>query len=947
MGEDLNSLSRLLISSVAKERQQGIVLAVRGNHSQLLTKITEIAGSDPDPETRYLARKGLEKLGELARSETPEEDQFAAIGIEKLLQSTDPHARFAGLKKLLAEKSRTGRFMLLAALSTETVAQLKASMIIGVGHFHNPEDVAALAPFLKHEDSRIRANTVEAMAMISSEDAYRCIVAAMGDEDNRVKTNVVKALQSIGGPSLFELLKKMSQDDSLWMRSSAVFAFSKIKSPQSLVALAQVAQSDPDQTVRSKALAIIRREKDEGNPAAQVIMRKLELSRLNAEPAPPVVTQAEFEPGSDNEIIALLNSTEATKRYIALSRLGEGEFFKFSDGFLAAFSQEQDAFLVSMMLTLLREKKLTAAFSRVRVLLNHSDDRVRANAVEALAAIDSAQAGDYLLPMLRDKNGRVVANAIMGLHLANRIDVIAEIKGMLKQGREAFKHSALYVISQIREPFAVGLLERLISDHSPRVRDKAYDILQMYVNDRIAGSLRLQQDVEKQIELDKNREKFFENSLDATFSSLLKLIRAGEKLEEEQEKKLFERNPQSEKIAMLQLAEKCLLNKLADSRTMASIQAIDDELASIDQLISKSREQAAESVKAVDECARNMSEEQLMNIERKSLLARREALMSFFAFEFYSGRHQLDSKNASLMRVELGRVEGSICSYIPEKRFSMLPHDESVVSEIFDIAMRLYQKHVWKFSIMTLIKFSRWLIIMFGLGVVIGLCKGVSPVVAVIVMIVAVPYVAYKTLGLLVEWKINVALMVDDYIHGRESVKEAMNEKVAALHGKVFASSLKKHLLLGVWVVIGLMVSGTIASAGAVTGEFNLLSSLANLLAALLAIFIIASAYFKYLLVEPAAIFVPEEDPFAMAEKIYNKDKVKITTLFIFSTFVMTIVTGTSKEVLTFLMPVLPAKITNFLVIGLTLVSDLCLMPIVFATVIVFILMRLRKMGLI
>lgn len=208
MSDEQHSIAIFLQSSVAKERQQGIVQAARGNHTALIQKIAELAGADPDHETRYFARKALEHLQKLAQPAEPEPDKFLVVDIEKLFNSDDPHARFAGLKKVLVDKTPTGRFLLLDALAREPIVQIRASLILGVGHFRNPQDVAVLAPFLKNEDSRVRANTVEALALIASEEAYRHIISMMNDSDNRVKANVLKTLQDVGGQSLFNLLKK-------------------------------------------------------------------------------------------------------------------------------------------------------------------------------------------------------------------------------------------------------------------------------------------------------------------------------------------------------------------------------------------------------------------------------------------------------------------------------------------------------------------------------------------------------------------------------------------------------------------------------------------------------------------------------------------------------------------------------------------------------------------
>jgi hypothetical protein len=47
-----------------------------------------------------------------------------------------------------------------------------------------------------------------------------------------------------------------------------------------------------------------------------------------------------------------------------------------------------------------------------------------------------------------------------------------------------------------------------------------------------------------------------------------------------------------------------------------------------------------------------------------------------------------------------------------------------------------------------------------------------------------------------------------------------------------------------------------------------------------------------------------------------------------------------------FVMPFLPAFLAKYLPDGLELVSDLCLMPIVFSNLVIFSLMRFRKLGL-
>ncbi|MBU1109429.1 MAG: HEAT repeat domain-containing protein [Candidatus Riflebacteria bacterium] len=943
MSDEINfdRITELLDSSVAKERQQGIVLAVRGALRQLISRITEIAGSDADEETRFIARKALERFAQ-EQASSPEDAEYSELSVEQLLDHEDPHARFAGLKMLLAEKSRTGRLLLLNALNAETVLQLKASMIIGLGRFANPDDVSVLAPYLKNEDARIRANSIEALALIESEDAYRCIISCMSDSDNRVKTNVVKALQGIGGQSLFNLLKKMSQDNKLWTRASAVYAFYRIKSPQSLVALAQMSISDPEPEIRKRALEYIQSEKNDGNPAAAVVLEKLEQSRSHEEFV-AAMPDEHSEEASDNEIAGLLTSDDAARRYIALSKINSIDATEYTDLFLGAFRDEQDSFLLSMMLTMVREKKLAGAYERCCELLTHGDDRVRANAVEAVvSAMSENRSLDCLLPLLKDKYSRVVGNAILALHSQNRVDLVVELKGMLKNGREAFKRSALYVMSQLREPILVPIVEKMLHDHNPRVRDRAFEILHDYADARVTGAVILLQQVKKQVELEKSKAKFFENSLDKVFAGVLRLLRSiGGDSELDSERKLFERNPQAEKQSLLQLGQKCLQHKIVDDRTLESLTAIETELKHVEELIKAAGLENSDGT--VNEDARQKSEQELLKIEQMSLMARRESVLTFLAFEVYSNRAHLDTKSSSLLMADLGRVDANIISYIPQHGFSMLPEEEAGVSEYFDVAMRLYQKHVAAFSIYTLMQFFRWVLMGFLLFIVFALSASLHKIFGVFFGLLFVPYISYKTLGLMVEWKINIALMVDDCIHGRDYNKERIRDKAGELYLSVFTLSLKKHLLLGLWFIIALIMSGTVFAAGSVTSTYTIVTDLSNMLAMLLLIFVFASVYFKYLLVEVAAVFEPARDAFETAQMLFLRDRGKLIMLFIFSTFIIQLVTGTSVEIVSLVSNALPAVVGVILVVGISFISDMCLTPIVFSTLCIYSLVNLKK----
>lgn len=934
----IEKINALLASENPESRKQGILLAARLNNDSFIDKLTEIAGADPNQDIRVLARKALEHLKKAIELQTGAiEEKYANLHFEQLLQSEDPYARFAGLKRALQQSGDIARLCILSALEKETVAQLKASMIMAAGRFSKAEDVELISEFLRDPDSRVRANAIEALASIGGEAANHYIISMMGDDDNRVKTNVVKALKGLGGPGLLELLRRMATDERVWMRASAVFAFSRIKSPQSLVILAQIASSDSEEQIRQKALAIINAEKEDGNPAAAVILDKFAKASPNQKNQAKQEIEQELAPVKQDEVLSLLQHADPCKRYLALSEITE-DFEHFQKDFVEAFQQETDPFLLSMMLTTIKEKKPHQSINRCIQLLKHEEDRVRANAVEAAAAVEVVSSADYIYPLLADKNSRVAANAVIALGSIGRIDIFNEVQKLLAKGREAFRQSALYVISLQREQRYVGLLENLLQDVSPKVRDKAYDILRVFVNERVPGALKLLQEVELRINLEKNREHFFENSLDQLFSSLVQLIKSSE--DDKGDKFVFERTPESEKQSLIQLARKSIEHSPADERTAKILKQIDTDLSNIETLINSA--QPAKKDMGVEEAASKMSEIELLKIERKSLKIRRDAMLVAYAIDIFAAREKLDAKTQALLRVELARVEGSLCTHVPSGTFSMLPPDDSSVSEIFDLTMRLYQKHVWAFSLETGKKFLKWFAFLVIFITFLFVFKGISALLVGFYAIVTLPFFAYKSLKIFIEWKTLVTCMVDDFVHGREGNDWA--GRVNALFPHVFSNALRKYFYLLLWTVVAMVIGMSVIGASDSFKDIAFLSSFGKLVGLLMMFFIVASVYFKLMLIEPVCVLDINGDPYQIADRIYAADKVRFATLIIFSNFIMNFITINSMQVMALLMPVLPGQTIGNMVSILAIVSEVCLFPIIYSSVVIYTLMYYRRL---
>jgi hypothetical protein len=80
------------------------------------------------------------------------------------------------------------------------------------------------------------------------------------------------------------------------------------------------------------------------------------------------------------------------------------------------------------------------------------DARVQASAVEALWAVDAAEARPLLTTASKSKNNRVAANAALGLYRISDLKAISMLLDMARQEDPNFRMSALWAIGETQDP---------------------------------------------------------------------------------------------------------------------------------------------------------------------------------------------------------------------------------------------------------------------------------------------------------------------------------------------------------------------------------------------------------------------------------------------------------------------------------------------------------------
>ncbi|MFH1760564.1 MAG: HEAT repeat domain-containing protein, partial [bacterium] len=88
--------------------------------------------------------------------------------------------------------------------------------------------INVLTEFIEDNNTRVRANTVEALESLENKNLTRVFLRFRKSQNNRVRGNIIKALFTLGELDLFsDLLEMLSHKDSL-MRATAVWVIGEI-----------------------------------------------------------------------------------------------------------------------------------------------------------------------------------------------------------------------------------------------------------------------------------------------------------------------------------------------------------------------------------------------------------------------------------------------------------------------------------------------------------------------------------------------------------------------------------------------------------------------------------------------------------------------------------------------------------------------------------------------
>ncbi len=106
----------------------------------------------------------------------------------------------------------------------------------------------------------------------------------------------------------------------------------------------------------------------------------------------------------------------------------------------------------------------------VQARLTEPDARVRANAVESVWGLGSAEARQIFETALRDPDNRVAGNGALGLYRCGDLNSAEELAGMLVRPEPLFRATAAWAMGATGDPRFLGQLASGTNDRDARVR---------------------------------------------------------------------------------------------------------------------------------------------------------------------------------------------------------------------------------------------------------------------------------------------------------------------------------------------------------------------------------------------------------------------------------------------------------------------------------------------
>lgn len=349
--------------------------------------------------------------------------------------------------------------------------QVRQAAVAAVNCFGHPEIRSHLLHDLQDSSPWVRESALKVAAYHRLPECFELILSCCRDSHERVRRSAVEHLPSFHDARVLDRLEQALEGDTPAVRSSAAIALSRIDDTNAERVLTK-ALTDEDVWVRYFAIrSLVAIDKLSGVIPTIIYLAKTDSAMQVRVAAVEALARGGAEAFS---VLAELSKSEyADLSHAALESLGTNEHSGARQLLQSALGSDDSERRVRAIGALV----LRPDASIIKTLLGHvksSDERTSAAALGALAALLFAEAASALvevagIPGKRDPCIRALASM--------RRQAVAALNDHLRHGDLETRRIAVEVLTRIRVPEAVAILESALDDPAAAVRFAALSSL--------------------------------------------------------------------------------------------------------------------------------------------------------------------------------------------------------------------------------------------------------------------------------------------------------------------------------------------------------------------------------------------------------------------------------------------------------------------------------------
>lgn len=340
-----------------------------------------------------------------------------------------------------------------------------------------PVDLDMLVHCLQKADQKpaLRLLISRAIAEQSGPVVNDLLISMLRDEDAVVRAEAVESLLRRGSDVIDDLARVLASATSPWFAREAASLCLSLLSQRADLNVASRLETALENAPEDLVLAVVRAVAEAGDENLHAELQK----RLNVEDAAgrDEIRQILRQPDRAQEmeeLVAAIGRVDEGRCRRLLTVLGREEtgiedLMELEDILRTTDSRDVLALIIRVM-GLSRNEKVVPVIASY---LQDPDDRVRADAVEALTDAGVEYVVELVRPLLTDFNNRVRANTAKGLWKLGGVGVLQTLRQMLSEPDKWMRASACYALGEIGVFQVIEILLPAMSDPEPDVRINA------------------------------------------------------------------------------------------------------------------------------------------------------------------------------------------------------------------------------------------------------------------------------------------------------------------------------------------------------------------------------------------------------------------------------------------------------------------------------------------